>query len=227
MSSQQFLFPSRSPIVRVERQVGTCQCDATGFAVIDLETTGLDAQSGHRIVEVAVVHLDRLAQMQQVHVTLVNPQRSMSATEIHRITAADVAAAPTFSQISRSLRELLSNRIVVAHNIRFEAEFLRTEFDRAGVEVPVLPGLDTMWCVADFRGSRQRTLKALTAQLGVPLVNPHTALGDALATGQLLQRAIAQGMPTPIWLPATTAQADLTVDLSQWQDPPANRSIGG
>ena len=87
------------------------------YAVLDLETTGLSPANHHRIVEVAVVLVDDAGQTVYEWATLVNPERDVTASEIHGLTGADVYRAPTFSQIAGQLTKLLSGRVAVAHNL--------------------------------------------------------------------------------------------------------------
>jgi len=69
--------------------------DDTPIAIIDFETTGLTA-GADRVVEVSVVRVDPGQEPRLVFDTLVNPHRRVSATEIHGISDADVADAPSF-----------------------------------------------------------------------------------------------------------------------------------
>ena len=104
-----------------------------GFAVVDVETTGL-YPSTDRIVEVAVVHLDANAEITGEFCTLINPGRDVGPTHYHGITAADVHNAPTFAAAAESVWQLLAGRVLVAHNVAFDARFLDAEFNRCGVE---------------------------------------------------------------------------------------------
>ena len=69
--------------------------EPAGFAVVDLETTGV-YPSKDRIIEVAVVHLDVSGQLIGEFSTLIDPHRDVGPTHIHGITAADVMGAPGF-----------------------------------------------------------------------------------------------------------------------------------
>ena len=65
--------------------------------------------------------------------TLVNPERDVSAGHIHGITARDVYGAPRFAEVAASiLADSLRGRVLVAHNLSFEAQFLMGEFARLG-----------------------------------------------------------------------------------------------
>ena len=73
---------------------------ATGFAVLDLETTGLWPSYGHRIVEIGIVLLDSEGNMEGDWETLVNPQRDLGPTHIHGVkggTAGDYGICRTLS----------------------------------------------------------------------------------------------------------------------------------
>ena len=66
--------------------------------------------------------------------------------EFNGIRASDVRTAPTFADVAGDLVALLAGRVVVAHNLGFDTRFLRYEYDRLGVTVPldVESGLCTM-----------------------------------------------------------------------------------
>jgi DNA polymerase-3 subunit epsilon len=93
--------------------IGNC-----GFAVVDLETTGLYL-STDRVVEVGIVHLDANAEVTGQFCTLINPGRDVGPTNLHGIAAADVYDAPTFADAAATLWQLLAGRVLVAHKRRF------------------------------------------------------------------------------------------------------------
>ncbi len=106
-----------------------------GFAVIDLETTGLFPQNHDRIVEVAIVHVSPTGVVEGVWETLVNPMRDMGAQRIHGISAAAAARAPEFGALAPSIASLLRGRVPVAHNASFDARFLAHSMEQAGCRV--------------------------------------------------------------------------------------------
>ena len=97
-----------------------------GFAVIDVETTGLFPGS-HRIAEIAVVHVEPDGTVSNRWETLVNPQRDLGPQHIHGIRAADVLQAPVFGDIAHDVMDLLAGRVLVAHNVRFDYRFVSHE----------------------------------------------------------------------------------------------------
>ena len=88
------------------------------IAVVDLETTGLHP-GGDRIIEVAVVRVESNQQPTLLLDTLVNPRRHVSATEIHGITDADVADAPTFQEVAGNLLAAISGCVFASYNVYF------------------------------------------------------------------------------------------------------------
>ena len=81
---------------------------------------------------VAIVTTDSHGSVLDEWSTRVNPQGSVGATHIHGITAADVADAPTFTQVADDVAQRLSGAAVCAHNATFDRRVLRQAFDRAG-----------------------------------------------------------------------------------------------
>ncbi len=104
------------------------------FAFVDVETTGLDARV-HRVIEIAIVITDARGNPIDEWCSLVRPsdgQLSAGATRIHLIETDWLRAAPTFEQLIPQVAHRLHGRIIVAHNVQFDVEFLREEFTRAG-----------------------------------------------------------------------------------------------
>ena len=169
-----------------------------GFAVVDVETTGL-YPSKDRVVEVAVVHLDGDATIGDAFSTLVNPQRDVGKTRIHGISASDVVDAPTFAQVASLLWEQLTGRVFVSHNVQFDLRMLDAEFRRLGVNLPPPPAMCTMRLAANYiHGLPARSLSACCDAAGVELAQHHSALHDATASAQLLAcfRAAHRELPT-------------------------------
>src|SRR5262245_49882605 len=104
----------------------------TPLAVVDLETTGLYA-GGDRIIELAVVRIDPAGEPRLAIDTLVNPRRPVAATEIHGITDADVADAPTFEQIADALASALNGCVLASYNVYFDARFIQAEWAALGL----------------------------------------------------------------------------------------------
>ncbi len=156
----------------------------TSFAIIDFETTGL-SPGADRVLEISVVRLDPGQQPRLVFDTLVNPQRPVSATEIHGITDADVADAPHFQDIAGDLLDAIAGCVVAAYNVYFDMRFLQFELSLHGVrETP--PHICLMYLRPLLGlGKRCRLVEACQCH-GVRLDENHMAGADVIASGQLL-----------------------------------------
>ena len=172
-----------------------------GYAVIDVETTGLRPSWHDRIIEVAVVLLDPLGRVIREWSTLVSPERDLGPQHIHGITAADVRHAPAFKDISGTLANLLQGRVPVAHNLRFDLAFLQDEFGRAGSPIPHLDttGICTMTEAINFLPAAPRTLAGCCAVADISLDGHHDALIDARATASLLRHYLNLAHPHSPW----------------------------
>ncbi|MFC9693350.1 exonuclease domain-containing protein [Kribbella sp. NPDC056951] len=168
------------------------------YAVIDTETTGLLPSHRHRVIEIAVVLLDARGQVEDEWVTLLNPQRDLGPQHIHGILTADVLGAPEFVAVARRLGELLAGRMVVGHNVEFDLGFLRAEFARLGVVVPLITerSMCTMALAGHLYPGAKRTLGACCAAAGISLEGWHSALADTRATAELFGQYL-QAFPSP------------------------------
>jgi DNA polymerase-3 subunit epsilon len=168
-----------------------------GYAVIDFETTGLFPGGHDRVIEVAVVHVNSGGAVTGQWDTLVNPARDLGPQHIHGIRSADVLHAPTFADIAPRLVELLSGRVIVAHNASFDIRFLNAELARAGYVLENQPtDLCTMRLAREFLPGAGRSLKDCCDAYGIELEGAHRASVDAFATAQLLEAYIVN---SPMW----------------------------
>jgi len=158
-----------------------------GYAVVDVEATGSSSHR-HRVVELAVVLLDREHRPQGEFSTLVDPGGPVGPTHIHGIEPHHLIPAPRFAQIAPRLLGLLRGRVLVGHNVGCDRAFLAAEYARMGVELPQVPQVCTMRLAQEHLAPSPYglSLRACAAAAGLPAWAAHTALGDARASGQLL-----------------------------------------
>lgn len=173
---------------------------ANGFAIIDVETTGLFPGSSDRIVEIAIVHVDRNGEITGDVETLINPGRDLGPQSIHGIRSIDILDAPTFADILDELVTLLADRVLVAHNAAFDARFLTAEFERAGVGLRPEPDfVCTMQLARRLLPGRGRSLAACCDVFEIANDAPHQAIGDARATAHLLRSFLEVDQDTRFW----------------------------
>lgn len=172
---------------------------SSGYAVIDLETTGFDPGRADRIVEVAIVRISPVGRELGTYQTLVNPGRSTGASAVHGISDEMVADAPGFPEIATSVLAWLQGVVVVAHNAPFEDAFLSAEFARAGLWVPGLPALDTLPLAQRWIPTPDHKLPTVCSWAGVTIEGAHTAVGDARATARMLPALLTASRAPRRW----------------------------
>jgi DNA polymerase-3 subunit epsilon len=162
------------------------------FAVVDVETTGLSAGNGDRIVEIAIVAATKTT-MQLVYESLVNPERPVGefTSSITQITDEMVKDQPTFAEIADDVLAALAGRIFVAHNVSFDWGFVSRELRNARGLTLEGPRLCTVDLTRRYlKGLRRRNLDSVTEYFGIEIDERHRAAGDALATARVLQRLL-------------------------------------
>jgi DNA polymerase-3 subunit epsilon len=108
--------------------------------VLDTETTGLEVDQGHRIVEIGAVLLEDRKKTDQHFHTYLNPQRAIDeeAQKVHGISNEMVKNEPEFSEIAESFLEFVQGSVLIIHNAPFDLGFLNSELKRASSEYPLL-----------------------------------------------------------------------------------------
>lgn len=167
------------------------------LAFVDLETTGANA-SGDRITEIGIVEVSEHGVREWT--TLVNPQAPISPF-IQRLTGisdAMVSAAPTFEEIAGALLERLKGRLFIAHNVRFDYGFLRSEFKRAGLDFRADVLCTVKLSRKLFPQHHKHNLDALVERHQLPVTSRHRALADAQAIHAFWDKIHAELPPEAI-----------------------------
>jgi len=158
------------------------------WAVLDFETTGLNARVDS-IISVGVVPIDNAsADLGSSYYSLVRPETPVSpaSSEVHGLRAADLEEAPTCHHVAQALADAIGDRLLVAHAAWVETGFLAALQDHTGVGLP-RPVADTAaLCrragIVAAQPSHEPSLELVARRLQLPVYSPHHALGDALTT---------------------------------------------
>jgi DNA polymerase III epsilon subunit-like protein len=163
------------------------------FSLIDFETSGFQPGNS-RILEVAVVKIDSHGKILDEFTTLINPEDgNVGRTDIHQITLAMVKNAPKLSEIIGDLLNILDSSIVVAHNARFEENFLESAFREVGIKHPLMPTIDTLWLSRQVLDLPNYKLATVIDEFGYDFEDAHTALGDVRAMTRVLPEMLELG----------------------------------
>ena len=97
--------------------------------VLDTETTGLDPQDGHRIVEIGAVELHNHVPTGKVYHQYINPLITMpdQAFAIHGLSDEFLSDKPKFSEIAKEFIDFIGSAKLVIHNAAFDIKFINAE----------------------------------------------------------------------------------------------------
>lgn len=158
--------------------------------VLDTETTGLEVQRGHRLIEIGCIELaERRPTGRTFHVYL-NPGRAIDegARAVTGISDEFLLDKPRFADIVREFLEFVDGAEIIAHNAAFDVGFLDVELSLADAELGRLGErasvLDTLALAREKFPGQRNSLDALCKRLGVD--NSHRELHGALLDAQLL-----------------------------------------
>src|SRR5438552_6567601 len=175
--------------------------------ILDTETTGLEPNLGHRIIEIAAVEVvNRRPTGRTVHF-YINPERDIDggATDVHGLTWEMLRDKPRFSDVANEFVEFARGAQWIIHNAPFDVAFIDEELKR--LDLPSATALaseviDTLALARDAFPGKKNSLDALCERFGV--ANAHRTLHGALLDAQLLSE---------VYLAMTRGQESLTIDI--------------
>jgi DNA polymerase-3 subunit epsilon len=163
------------------------------YTVFDSETTGLEPSAGDEIISLGGVRIvnGRLLK-HEVFEQLVNPRRPLNreSSRIHGIDARLLASQPAIAEVLPRFHRFCEDTVLVAHNAAFDMRFLELKEAATGIRFNH-PVLDTLLLSAVVHPSLEdHRLEAIAERFGIRVIGRHTALGDALLTGEILLKLI-------------------------------------
>ena len=167
-----------------------------GYAVVDLETTGLSPTTDS-ILEVALVLTDAAGRVERSWSTLIDPGAGVDVgpTRIHGLVAEELIGAPRLDDVADLLVADMAGRAVVAHNARFDVGFLTQALGFRGLldRGARVPRVCTMEWARHFMTTPSRRLTTCCEVAGVEIGRHHNALDDAMAAAGLLRHYLEVG----------------------------------
>ncbi|MFF5186072.1 DEDDh family exonuclease [Streptomyces sp. NPDC000345] len=188
-----------------------------GYAVVDVETTGLARDD--RIISAAVYRLDARGEVEDHWYTLVNPERDPGPVWIHGLTSEVLEGAPLFGDVAEEFAARLADRVLVAHNAVFDWQMIAREYARAEREAPVKQRLCTIALSKELQlPLPNHKLESLAAHFGVVQRQAHHALDDARVLAEAFRPSLRAAAAGGVRLPLHECRP-----LTEWNDRPAPR----
>jgi DNA polymerase-3 subunit epsilon len=169
--------------------------NALRYTVFDTETTGLEPSAGDEIIAIGAVrivngHLLR----DEVFDRLVDPRRPLQAAsmQVHGIRPEMLEGQPTLDKILPAFHGFCEDTVLVGHNVAFDMRFLELKERTTGIRFtqPVLDTLLLSAIVHENLVTNEHQLEAIAARFGLKAPDRHSALGDALITGEVFLKMI-------------------------------------
>ncbi len=178
--------------------------------VLDTETTGLEPEAGHRVVEIGAVELVHRMPTGRTYHQYLDPERDVppEAERVHGLTRAFLSRFPTFPEIADDFLAFLADSPLVIHNAGFDLRFLNAELARCG-RPPLDPSraVDTLVLAQRRFPGQSNSLEALCRRLGVDDSKRglHGALLDAQLLAEVYVLLVGGRQPTLALEPAANA----------------------
>ncbi|WP_291992485.1 exonuclease domain-containing protein [Candidatus Accumulibacter sp. ACC003] len=182
------LFDFRDQSIDLDRPLADLS-----YTVFDTETTGLEPAGGDEIIQIGAIRIvnNRLLRQENFD-ELVDPERLLrpEGVRIHGITDDMVRGQPTIDAVLPAFHDFCAETVLVAHNAAFDMRFLQLKEERTGV-VFSQPVLDTLLLSAVLHANQDsHQLEKIAERLGISITGRHSALGDALATGEVFLKML-------------------------------------
>ncbi len=196
--------------------------------VLDTETTGLDPNSGDRIVEIGAVELINHMPTGRTYHQYINPERAMpqEAFEVHGLSDEFLADKPVFKAIAQEFVDFVGDTRLVIHNAAFDMKFLNAELQWAGfAPLPWEQALDTLAIARKKFPGAQVSLDSLCRRFGVD--NSNRTLHGALLDSEILAEVYLEligGRQPGLVLRETQARGGKT-ETQDWRPQPRAKKL--
>lgn len=179
--------------------------------VLDTETTGLDPNAGHRVIEIGCIELINHIPTGLTYHQYVNPERAMpdEAFAVHGLSEVFLSQHPVFAEIAPAFLEFVGDAKLVIHNAGFDIKFLNAELERLEhMAIPLARAIDTVQLARQRFPGAQASLDALCRRFEIDnsARDKHGALLDAELLS-LVYLELIGGRQPGLALAAETAKA--------------------
>ncbi len=173
--------------------------------ILDTETTGLEPEQGHRVIELGCLELVNRRPSGRTFHRYLNPDRDIDegAIAVHGITREFLSTQPRFADVVDEFLEFVAGAELVIHNAAFDVGFVESELKRVGGRGTLMERctvLDTLALARQLHPGQRNSLDALCKRYSVD--NSNRDLHGALLDAKLLSE---------VYLAMTGGQGALTL----------------
>ena len=176
---------------------------------LDTETTGLDPNQGHRVIEIAAVEMNNRQLTTNYYHTYLNPGRNIdpAAQEVHGITLDFLKDKPIFKDIAAEFLNFIKDSEIIIHNAPFDVGFLNMELGKISfdkLEMHSVSIFDSLKLAKEIRPGQRNNLDALCKSYNID--NTSRSFHGALLDAQLLG---------DVYIAMTRGQEAFSIDFAQ------------
>ena len=176
---------------------------------LDTETTGLDPNQGHRVIEIAAVEMNNRQLTTNYYHTYLNPGREIdpAAQEVHGISLDFLQDKPIFKDIATEFLNFIKDSEIIIHNAPFDVGFLNMELEKISfdkLEIHSVSIFDSLKLAKEIRPGQRNNLDALCRSYNID--NTSRSFHGALLDAQLLG---------DVYVAMTRGQEAFSIDFAQ------------
>jgi len=158
------------------------------YVVLDTETTGLDPDDGHKIIEIGCIEILNRSVTNNTFHKYINPNREIDieASKIHGLTYNKLKDKPLFEEIYQEFSDYISDSPIIIHNAPFDIGFLKKEYLDLSKTVNFFDNeiIDSLKMARKISPGKKNTLDALCERYAID--NSDRTLHGALLDAKLL-----------------------------------------
>lgn len=164
------------------------------FVAFDTETTGLSPYR-ERVIEIGAIKYQN-GKVLETKEWLIKPDKPIHprAQDVHNISMEMLKDSPTFSEMYPEFMAFIEGTVLLAHNARFDLDFMREEMLRNNLELPRNPVVDSLRLFRTwFPEAPSHSMERLTEFLGVKGITYHRALADSAYIMDIMNVGMEKG----------------------------------
>ncbi len=187
---------------------------------LDTETTGLSANDGDRIVEIACVETKDLIPTNRVFHKLINPQKKVSpdAFKIHGFSDDFLKGKEKFDEIVEDFLEFIKDKKLIIHNAPFDVGFLNSELRRLNKKIIDFKNVeDTLTLARSKFPASSNSLDSLCKRFNIDISRrtKHNALLDCELLREVYINLVDQKEPSLSFQQKDDQIPDFGIDSSK------------